>query len=442
MFSPLSLAVAVALIFLNAFFVAAEFAIVRARATRMRELAEGGDWRARSVVAVQERLDVFLSATQLGVTLASLGLGWVGEPAFAVLVAPVFSTVGIESPRAIHNASVAVAFAVITFLHIVVGELAPKSYTIRATEQVALWVAIPMRIFQVVFAPALWVLRKASDATLTLVGVSPETSGDLAHSEEELRMLLVESHRVGVLSGAKRELIENVIDYTGRTARHVMIPRADIAFLSLAHSLEQNLGVVTQDAYTRFPLASTDIDHVIGMVHVKDLFNRRDQLRSSEDLATLKREILYVPETQSLDSLQRQFQHSRTHMAIVVDEYGGTSGLVTLEDVLEEIVGEIQDEFDRETPQVQETPQGLVFDGLMLIDDAAERLGLKLPEVADVNTIGGFITARLGRLARPGDRVPVEGYELSVLEVRGRRVTKVLAARRGEAGARVAVPGA
>jgi CBS domain containing-hemolysin-like protein len=441
MFSPLSLALAVGLIFLNAFFVAAEFAIVRARATRMRELAAGGDWRARAVVAAQQHLDVFLSATQLGVTVASLGLGWVGEPAFAALLAPLFARLGIESPRAIHNASVAVAFATITILHIVVGELAPKSYTIRATEQVALWVALPMRLFQVVFAPALWLLRKASEATLKLVGVSPETSGDLAHSEEELRMLLAESHRVGVLSGAKRELIENVIDYTGRTARHVMIPRADIAYLSLAHPLDQNLAVVTQDAYTRFPLASTDIDHVIGMVHVKDLFNRRDQLRSSEDLATLKREILFVPETQSLDSLQRQFQHSRTHMAIVVDEYGGTSGLVTLEDVLEEIVGEIQDEFDREAPQVQETPQGLVFDGLMLIDDAAERLGMSLPEVADVNTIGGFITARLGRLARPGDRVVVDGYELSVLEVRGRRVTKVLAARRGEPGAGVAAPG-
>jgi CBS domain containing-hemolysin-like protein len=271
--------------------------------------------------------------------------------------------------------------------------------------------------------------------------VSPETSGELAHSEEELRTLLAESHRVGALSGSKRELLENVIDYTGRAARHVMIPRADIAYLSLARPLEENLAVVTQDAYTRFPLASTDIDHVIGMVHVKDLFNRRDQLRAAADLATLKREILFVPETQPLDTLQKQFQQSRTHMAIVVDEYGGTSGLVTLEDVLEEIVGEIQDEFDREPPRVEETPQGLVFDGLTLIDDAAERLGVKLPEVADVNTLGGFVTARLGRLARPGDRVTVDHYDLSVTEVRGRRVTKVLAARRAEGDARVAARG-
>src|SRR5581483_3267364 len=231
---------------------------------------------------------------------------------------------------------------------IVVGELAPKSYAIRFTERVALWVALPMRIFQFLFAPALWLLYRASKGTLRLLGVTAETSGDLAHSEDELRLLLAESHRVGELSGTKRELLENVIDYTERTARHVMVPRADIAYLSLAQPLEENLAVVTQAAFTRFPLASTDIDHVIGMVHVKDLFNRRDQLRSSEDLTALKREILFVPETRPLDALQKDFQQRRTHIAIVVDEYGGTSGLVTLEDVLEEIVGEIQDEFDRE----------------------------------------------------------------------------------------------
>jgi len=322
------------------------------------------------------------------------------------------------------------AFATITFLHIVVGELAPKSYAIRFTERVALWVALPMRVFQLVFAPALWLLQRAASGTLKLFGVTAETSGDLAHSEEELRLLLAESHRVGALSGTKRELLENVIDYTERTARHVMVPRADIAYLSLAHALEENLAVVTQAAATRFPLCSTDIDHVIGMVHVKDLFNRRDQLRSSDDLAAIKREILFVPESRPLDLLQRDFQQRRTHMAIVVDEYGGTSGLVTLEDVIEEIVGEIQDEFDREPPKVEETPQGLVFDGLTLVDDAADRLGIKLPETADVSTLGGFVTARVGRMPRPGDKVSVDTYDFTVVEIRGRRVTKVLVAPR------------
>src|SRR5213593_960730 len=425
---PLLVALALALVVVNAFFVAAEFAMVRVRATRVATLAAEGHWQARLVAALQRRLDVFLSATQLGVTLSSLGLGWIGEPAFAHLLVPLFAALGIESERVIENTSIAVAFATITVLHIVLGELAPKSFAIRFTERVALWVAPPMRLFQLLFAPALWLLHRAS-------------SGALAHSEEELRILLAESHRVGVLSGAKRELLENVIDYTERTARHVMVPRADIAYLSLARSLEENLAVVTQTAATRYPLASTDIDHVIGMVHVKDLFNRRDQLRSSEDLAAIKREILFVPESRPLDALQRDFQQRRTHMAIVVDEYGGTSGLVTLEDVIEEIVGEIQDEFDREPPSVVETPQGLVFDGLTLVDDVAERLGVKLPETADVSTLGGFVTAQVGRMPRPGDKVAVAGYDLTVSEIKGRRVTKVLAARRPDVRAETAVRG-
>jgi magnesium and cobalt exporter, CNNM family len=427
---PLLVALSLALVLLNAFFTAGELAMVRVRATRIEALAEEGHWQARLVRSIQRRPDAFLSATQLGITLTSLALGWIGEPAFAHLLAGAFAALGIESQRALHNTVFVLAFATITFLHIVVGELAPKSYAIRFTERVALWVALPMRIFQLVFSPALWLLQRAASATLKLFGVTAETSGDLAHSEEELRLLLAESHRVGALSGTKRELLENVIDYTERTARHVMVPRADIAYLSVAHPLEENLAVVTQAAATRFPLCSTDIDHVIGMVHVKDLFNRRDQLRSSEDLAAIKREILFVPETRPLDLLQRDFQQRRTHMAIVVDEYGGTSGLVTLEDVIEEIVGEIQDEFDREPPKVEETPEGLVFDGLTLVDDVADRIGIKLPETADVSTLGGFVTARVGRMPRPGDKVSVDGHDFTVVEIRGRRVTKVLVAPR------------
>jgi CBS domain containing-hemolysin-like protein len=301
--------------------------------------------------------------------------------------------------------------------------------------------ALPLRVFEILFAPALWLLQRTARGTLALLGVTAETSGDLAHSEEELRMLLVESHRGGVLSGAKRELLENVIDYTERTARHVMVPRADIAYLSLARALDENLAVVTQAAATRFPLCGTDIDHVIGMIHVKDLFIRRDQIRTSEDLPKIKREILFVPETRPLDMLQRDFQQRRTHMAIVVDEYGGTSGLVTLEDVIEELIGEIQDEFDREPPSVEETPEGLVFDGLMLIDDVAERLGVKLPETADVSTLGGFVTAQIGRMPRPGDRISADGYDLTVVEIKGRRVTKVLAARRPGAETEAAARG-
>ncbi|HJQ74466.1 MAG TPA: hemolysin family protein, partial [Gaiellaceae bacterium] len=231
---PLFVALAFALVLVNAFFVAAEFAMVRVRATRMEALAAAGSWQARLVTAIQRRMDTFLSATQLGITLSSLGLGWIGEPAFAHLLAGLFATLGITSPRVIQNTSIALGFAIITFLHIVVGELAPKTYAIRFTERVALLVALPMRLIQLLFTPALWLLERASNATLGLLGVRPGASGELAHSEDELRMLLAESHRVGALSGTKRELLENVIDYTERTARHVMVPRADIAYLSVA----------------------------------------------------------------------------------------------------------------------------------------------------------------------------------------------------------------
>src|SRR5436309_1448027 len=311
---PVFVFVALGLILLNAFFVAAEFAIVRVRTTRVAELARAGDWRAKAVAAAQRRLDAFLSATQLGVTLTSLGLGWIGEPAFQHLLEPVFAALGITSARVIENTSIAVAFALITFLHIVLGELVPKSYTIRRTERVALWVALPIRVFQ-----------------------------------------------------------------------------------------------------------------------------RRSGLRSSEDLAALKRPILCVQESRPLDALQRDFQDSRTHMAIVVDEYGGTSGLVTLEDVIEELIGDIQDEFDREPPQVEQTPQGFVFDGLTSIDDAAERLQVELPHPGDVSTIGGLVTARIGRIPRRGDTVSLPGYELRAMEMKGRRVGRVLAGVAPEAEADAAV---
>ncbi|HXJ34966.1 MAG TPA: hemolysin family protein [Candidatus Eisenbacteria bacterium] len=428
---PLLIAVAVGLVLLNAFFTAAELSMARVRNTRMEELTQEGDWRAQAVRGHQDRLQYFLSATQLGITLASLGLGWVGEPAFAHLLAPTFVTLGITSDVVVHNAAAAVAFLFITFLHIVVGELVPKAYAIRATEKVALWTALPMRGFQVAVKPALWFLDQTASRILRWLHVDIRSTTD-AHSEEELRMLLAESHRVGTLSGEKRELLENIIDYTERTARHAMIPRGDVVYLSLARPLEDNVKIIAQTTHTRFPLATIDIDHVAGMIHVKDLFLRRDQLKSSEDLVDIKREILFVPESRPLDALLREFQQNRTHMAIVVDEYGGTAGMITLEDVIEEIVGEIQDEFDRESPKVVETPDGLVFDGLSLVDDVWEKLGIEVEGTHEVSTLGGFVTEQLGRIPRLGDRTAVDGYELRVLEMKGRRVSKVLAARRGE----------
>lgn len=426
---PALVALALGLVLLNAFFVAAEFALVKVRSTRMEELARQGSRRAQVAKGAIERIDGYLSATQLGITLASLGLGWLGEPAFARLIRPVLVRLAVGSEAVVHSLALTLAFALITFLHIVLGELAPKSLAIQRTERVALWVALPLRAFYVVFYPALWLLNACSRAALRLVGIAPLESEEAVRSEGELRLILSESCRVGVLSGSKRELLEKAIDYSRRTARHVMVPRADIVYLALERSLADNLELTRQSRHTRYPLCQRDVDHVLGMIHIKDLFHHHGELRSSEDLLRLRRDILFVPESRPLDLLQRDFQQRRTHMAIVVDEYGGTSGLVTLEDVIEELVGEIQDEFDREPPQMQETDEGFVIDGLMHVEEAADQLGVHL-EPTEASTVGGYVTTKLGRMARVGDTVSLDSYDIRVLEMRGRRVTKLLACRR------------
>lgn len=419
------------LVFLNAFFVAAEFAIVKVRSTRVQELVREG---VRGSTAVQNAigdLDAYLSATQLGITLASLGLGWIGEPAFASIVTPLLTTFGIWSEKVIHSISLTIAFAFITFLHIVLGELAPKSLAIRRPEETSLVVAPPLRLFYRVFYPALWFLNSSSSFFLRLLRITPASESELAHSEEELRILLAESHRTGTLSASKRKLLENVFDYTRRSAKHIMVPRADITYLSISRPLAQNLETIRQTQHTRYPLCADDIDHVLGMLHAKDLFQPLEGIGDSSDLMKLKRDILFVPESRPLELLQRDFQQKRVHMAVVVDEYGGTSGLVTLEDILEEIVGEIQDEFDTETPRMEATADGYLVDGLVLLEEISSRLGFELPE-HESSTLGGYVIARLGRMARLGDVVVLDRYVAKVIEMKGRRVSKLLVTK-GEA---------
>jgi CBS domain containing-hemolysin-like protein len=421
----IELLLAIFLVFLNAFFVTAEFAIVKVRATRIEERSRAGVRGAVATQTILRNLDTYLSVTQLGITLASLGLGWVGEPAFATLIGPIFAALGVWSPAVVHSISLTLAFAVITFLHIVLGELAPKYLAIQRPESVALFVSVPLVAIRRMLYPALWLLNSSSNAFLRVLGIDRAPASELVHSEEELRLLLAESHRTGALSSSKRKLLENVFDYTHRSAKHIMVPRAEIVYLTLRKSLAENLDIIHKNQHTRYPLCETDIDHVVGMIHTKDLFQPAEGLRESRDLLRLKREILFVPETRPLELLQRDFQQRRVHMALVVDEYGGTSGLVTLEDILEEIVGEIQDEFDAEPPKLEATGDGYMVDGLILLDDIGERLGLDVPE-QESNTLGGFVIARLGRIARIGDVVRLDGYDVKVIEMKGRRVSKLL----------------
>jgi CBS domain containing-hemolysin-like protein len=420
-----ALILAILSVLFNAFFVATEFAIVKARASRVQELLREGARGAAAAEEVLRNLDSYLSATQLGITLASLALGWVGEPAFAGILWPIFDSVGIWSPAVVHSISLVLAFAVITFLHIVLGELTPKFFAIQRPEEVALVAAAPLRAFRRLCSPALWLLNRSASAIMRLLGIRRATDSELVHSEEELRILLTESHRTGALSASKRKLLENVFDYTHRSAKHIMVPRAEIIYLTLRKTFAENLEVIRNNQHTRYPLCETDIDHVVGMIHVKDLFQPAEGQVQVSDLLRVKRELLFVPETRPLELLQRDFQQRRIHMALVVDEYGSTSGLVTLEDILEEIVGEIQDEFDAEPPKMEASGTGYVVDGLVLIDEIAERLGLEITE-PESNTLGGFVISRLGRIARVGDVVSLDAYDVKVIELKGRRVSKLL----------------
>jgi CBS domain containing-hemolysin-like protein len=421
------LLLAAGLVILNAFFVAAEFAIVKIRASRLETLVRQGNLFAKSARHVAQHIDTYLSLAQIGITAASLGLGWIGEPAVAALLRPLLEQAGIESEATVHSLAFGFAFASITFVHIVLGENAPKLVAIQRSEAILLSVALPLRLLRVLFFPALWIVNTSSNALLRIIGLDAASREELVHSEEELRIILAESARMGAVSGAKRRHRGYELLYSDQTATDVMLPRAEIAYVSLARTWPENLQIIRSTHHTRYPLCTLGLDHIVGMVHIKDILESTTEIASSEDLLKKKREILFVPESCAVEDLQRQFQQKRMHMAVIVDEYGGTAGLVTLEDVLEELVGEILDEFDRESPKIQKTAEGQVIDGLLQVSEVNDKLGLGLEET-DARTVGGYVTEGLGRIARVGDRVTVNGRELRVVEMKGRRVARVLVA--------------
>ncbi len=426
------LILAALLVFLNGFFVAAEFAIVKVRLSRLQELVAEGRPGAKMAQNIVYHLDAYLSATQIGITLASLGLGWVGEPAVAhLLVEPLFAWMGFLSEKALHTTSLTVAFLIISFLHVVLGELAPKSLAIQRAEQTTLGVALPLQAFYYLFLPAIWVFNGSANLLLRTVGITPVGGHDLAHSAEEIRIILEHSEQSGVLSEQRHELLEGALDITERAVKQIMVPRVDVAYISTSATWQQIVTTVIEHAYSRFPLCDGDLDHPIGILYAKDLLRYLGQPEgppSAEGIVALKRECLFVPESQRVETLLKRFQRSRIHMAIVVDEYGGTSGIVTLEDVLEELVGEIQDEMDQEAPEIEKTPEGHYrVSGQMQIDDLADRTGVALPDVqGDTDTIGGYIQYRLGRVAVRGDEVKANGHLLKVLELHRRRIVRVL----------------
>ena len=414
----LGLALGLLLVALNGFFVAAEFALVKIRPTQLDPLALSGSRLAKLARHQVAHLDAYLSACQLGITIASLALGWVGEPAFSWIMAPLVRLIPGATEALVHSVSLTTAFIIISALHIVVGEMAPKSFAIRRPQPTALWIAMPLYVFYWVIFPAIWLLNHAANGLLRLVGIQPAGEEELSHSEEELRLLL-SSSEMGTQSKLKREILDNVFELSLRNARQVMVPRADVTHLSISRPIEENIEIARQSGHTRFPLCERDLDSVIGLIHIKDLFRTTDRIG---DIASLARPVKFVPESTPLDRLLGRMQVERQHMVAVVDEYGGVSGIVTLEGVIEEIVGEIQDEFDTDRPELSKRADGLfTVAGSMLVVDLEDELGLEL-STRDEDTIAGVVLSELGRKPRLGDRVALGAARFEVLEVQGNRI--------------------
>ncbi len=318
------------------------------------------------------------------------------------------------------------SFLFVTFLHICLGELVPKSFAIRASKTVALWTAPPLMAFYYVFFPVIWVLNKASDLVLILVGLGGIDQAEMAHTEEEVRHILGESTAGGYLSRTERRMIENVLNLEEKTARRVMVPRPDIVYLSLSRPLEENLRIARQAGHTRYPLCEDDLATVVGMIHVKDLFRSGGPGNGRPDLRRLARDVPYLPETKHLDELLFEFQRNRVHLALLLDEHGSVTGMITLENVLEELVGPIQDEFDRESPLINPLgPERFEVDAACPVDVLAERCGVRVPET-EAETAGGLILDLLGRMAVEGDHVQIDGHRLTVLNADPRRIRRIL----------------
>lgn len=416
------------LVLLNGFFVVAEFSLVKVRKTRLEELLQQGNSRASLALKVLASFDTYLGATQLGITLSSLALGWVGEPAVSALIEPLLLTYLPELAWLHGTISIAFGFTLITFLHIVIGELVPKSLAIQRAENMALFSVWPLYIFHKIGYPIIVLFNHAARAILSFLGIKAATEADLAHSEEELRMIVSASHRGGVLNQMESELIDNVFDFADRLAREVMVPRQDMICLFADDSYEENIRVVRETHHTRYPLCLEDKDHVIGMIHLRDFMDIESCNTVEKDLRTIMREILVVPEGMSVAKLLQLMRRKRIHQAVVADEYGGTAGLVSLEDILEEIVGDIQDEHDELTEtDIQRLSDGSYeFDGRVLLDDVVELLNIRLEEHEE-DTIGGYIFGILGRRPEIGDRVNIGDYSFSVLKVNGFRIVRVKA---------------
>lgn len=427
-----ALAITLVFVALNGFFVAAEFALVKLRATQIERLAKRTDGASREVVAITQQLNRYLSATQMGITLASLGLGWVGEPAIAHGLVAVATRLGVTVNATVHSVAFVLGFSALTALHIIFGELVPKLLAIGAAEKVALVVARPLRVFYWAAWPGLMAINAGASLVMRLLGFGSLQHAEGAMSEEEILGLLAQSYAKGKLSQPKRQLLERVIRFTERSVKAAMVPRVDITVLDADASLDEVLTRAREAGFTRYPVVvDGDLDQLVGYVNLKDLLLTPEPPKS---LRSVMRDPMALPETLGLFEAMQRMQEKQSPFAVVVDEYGGTSGIVTLEDVLEEIVGEIRDEHDDELARIETRGDGtLVADGLATLEELRAH-GYDLGSVG-ADTVGGAVLEALGRVAKVGDRVSLAGFELRVETLRRRRVARVTVRPRSPAKA-------
>ena len=413
------------LVFGNAFFVAAEFSIVKMRSSRLDVLIAEGNRRASYAKKLADRLDVALSVTQLGITIVSLGLGWLGEPVVASLLHPAFSWFGVPE-SAVETVSFAIAFFLITSLHIVGGELIPKNVAIRKVESVALTVALPLLVFQRIMYPFVWLLNHVANWAEERMGFSVVTKEeDVAHTEEEIRVLMEESHRQGFIDKTELEFVDNVFDFADLSVREIMIPRTDMVCLDLEDSLEESIEMAMEERLTRYPICDGGKDNIIGFLHIKD-FLQTLYKKEEPDLRKLARHALVVPEAMAVSRLLQTMQQERSQLAIVVDEYGGTAGMVTIEDVIEEIVGDIQDEFDTDRPLVEKKGACLYsVDAKMLLEELEDILEVAINE-EEIDSVGGWLSAHVDNPPRIGQKAAFGDAQFFVEETEGVRITRVL----------------
>ena len=419
------LAALLALVFANGFFVAAEFSIVTVRKTRIDQLIAEGHRGARAVRRAVSDPDGYIAATQLGITMASLGLGWIGEPTLAALIQPAFAAFPVAIAEATaHTIAVAIAFAIVTALHIVLGELAPKTIALEKSEATALLVVGPTELFMRVFWPFIRILNRTGRAVVNMLGLRSRGGHAMVHSEEELMMLVTASQEAGVLEEQEEQMLHRVFGFADLTAGQVMIPRTELVAVAAETALSELVAQIARGRHTRLPVYRDDLDNVVGMLHVGDLLRALASGDSAVNAGALAREVLTVPETLGADDLLGEMRRRRAREALVIDEYGGTAGLVTFESLMERIVGEIPGETGAQT-RIGVRPDGSAdIDGLALVTDVNGQFALSIDE-ATYTTVGGYVLGRLGRRAKVGDTIDVDGRKMRVEALDGMRVAKV-----------------